>query len=66
MTTIPLDANGAPDLQKLVRDAGGYHLITPDMWAAVAAAMRKYQLDYIRRDLAPLPAPATGPAKKPR
>ena len=31
---IPLDAQGARDLQALVQQCGGYHLITPETWAA--------------------------------
>jgi hypothetical protein len=50
---IPLDNNGAPDLQLLVRATGGYQAITPELWAAFDQAMARYQSDFQRRGLAP-------------
>jgi hypothetical protein len=35
----------APDLQALVEKFGGYHLITPEAWAAHDAAMAKWHRD---------------------
>jgi hypothetical protein len=32
-----------PDLQELVAAAGGFHRITPEMWAAFDQAMEEYQ-----------------------
>jgi hypothetical protein len=50
MTDIPLDDNGAPDLQRLVRQVGGYNLITPAIWKAYDEAMAAYQ-NKLRRGL---------------
>lgn len=43
MTDIPLDARGAPDLQQLVQNVGGYDKITSEMWKAFDHAMADYQ-----------------------
>jgi hypothetical protein len=52
--TVPLDANNCPDLQQLVRDAGGYQNITPEIWAAFDNAMRIWHAQY-RGGLMPAP-----------
>jgi hypothetical protein len=46
--------NPPPDLQEMVRLAGGYHLITEAMWADYDAAMADWQAR--RRDRAMSPA----------
>lgn len=38
----PLDERGVPDLQELVRLAGGYDKITSEMWKAYDNAMAEY------------------------
>ena len=43
MTDIPWDERGAPDLQELVRAAGGYGNITSKMWKAFDNAMSEYR-----------------------
>jgi hypothetical protein len=39
---IPLDPQGAPDLQALVQRCGGYHKITPETWAAWDRAVEEW------------------------
>jgi hypothetical protein len=43
--SIPLDELGAPDLQLLMRELGGYANITPETWAAFDAAMAAYRAE---------------------
>jgi hypothetical protein len=41
---VPLDKRGAPDLQLLVQQVGGYDKITTEMWVAFDYAMKQYRL----------------------
>jgi hypothetical protein len=40
---IPHNELGQPDLQMLVRQCGGYHRITPELWRAWDRANAEYQ-----------------------